>query len=225
MGLTDDDPGRCVDDLHPTRLEGAYLIDVERHADERGFLARTFCEREFAEHGLPMRVVQSSTIHSPRRHTLRGLHYQEAPHAEIKLVRCTRGSIFLVMVDLRPGSRDAQRMARRRAERAERAARVRARGVRAGLPDPRGRHRGPLPDVAPLRAGGRARRALGRPRRSASTGPPPRSGSSPSAIGPGPISASERHGVPTPTGLHHLRLQRPGRPAALPRPLDRGTLR
>jgi dTDP-4-dehydrorhamnose 3,5-epimerase len=88
----------------PTRLEDAYLIDVERHADERGFLARTFCEREFADNGLPMRIVQSSTIHSPRRNTLRGLHYQEAPHREIKLVRCTRGSIFLVMVDLRPGS-------------------------------------------------------------------------------------------------------------------------
>jgi dTDP-4-dehydrorhamnose 3,5-epimerase len=88
----------------PTRLQGAYLIDVERHTDERGFLARTFCEREFAEQGLPMRIVQSSTIHSPRRYTLRGLHYQEAPHAEIKLVRCTRGSIFLVMVDLRPES-------------------------------------------------------------------------------------------------------------------------
>jgi dTDP-4-dehydrorhamnose 3,5-epimerase len=88
----------------PTDLADAYLIEVERHADERGFLARTFCEREFAEHGLPMRIVQSSTIYSPRRHTLRGLHYQEAPHSEIKLVRCTRGSIFLVMVDLRPGS-------------------------------------------------------------------------------------------------------------------------
>jgi dTDP-4-dehydrorhamnose 3,5-epimerase len=88
----------------PTRLEDAYLIDVERHEDERGFLARTFCEQEFIEHGLPMRIVQSSTIHSPRRQTLRGLHYQEAPHSEIKLVRCTRGSIFLVMVDLRQGS-------------------------------------------------------------------------------------------------------------------------
>ena len=87
-----------------TKLDDAYLIDVERHTDERGFLARTFCEREFAEQGLPMRIVQSSTIHSPRRHTLRGLHYQEAPHSEIKLVRCTRGSIFLVMVDLRSGS-------------------------------------------------------------------------------------------------------------------------
>jgi dTDP-4-dehydrorhamnose 3,5-epimerase len=88
----------------PVRLGGAFLIDVERHEDERGFLARTFCEREFAEHGLPMRIVQSSTIHSPRRDTLRGLHYQETPHAEIKLVRCTRGSILLVMADLRPDS-------------------------------------------------------------------------------------------------------------------------
>lgn len=86
------------------QLEGAYLIDVEPHVDERGFLARTFCEQEFAAHGAPMRVVQSSTINSPRRDTLRGLHFQEAPHREIKLVRCTRGSIFLVMVDLRPGS-------------------------------------------------------------------------------------------------------------------------
>jgi dTDP-4-dehydrorhamnose 3,5-epimerase len=89
----------------PTRLEGAFLIDVEPHRDERGFLARTFCEGEFAEHGAPMHIVQSSTIQSPARNTLRGLHYQEAPYAEIKLVRCTRGSIFLVMVDLRPGSR------------------------------------------------------------------------------------------------------------------------
>ncbi len=88
----------------PAQLEGAYLIDLEPHADERGFLARTFCEREFAAHGAPMRVVQSSTINSPRRDTLRGLHFQEAPHREIKLVRCTRGSIFLVMVDLRQGS-------------------------------------------------------------------------------------------------------------------------
>jgi dTDP-4-dehydrorhamnose 3,5-epimerase len=85
----------------PTHLEDAMLIDVERRADERGFLARTYCEQEFAEHGLPMRIVQSSTIYSPRRDTLRGLHYQKQPHSEIKLVRCTRGSIFVVIVDLR----------------------------------------------------------------------------------------------------------------------------
>jgi dTDP-4-dehydrorhamnose 3,5-epimerase len=88
----------------PTRLEGAYLIEMERHADDRGYLARTFCEHEFAERGLPMQIVQSSTIQTKRRNTVRGLHYQEEPHREIKLVRCTRGSIFLVMVDLRARS-------------------------------------------------------------------------------------------------------------------------
>ena len=87
-----------------TRLQDAYLIDVEPRGDERGSLARTYCEREFAEHGAPMRIVQSSTIRSATRNTLRGLHYQEPPYGEIKLVRCTRGSIFLVMVDLRPAS-------------------------------------------------------------------------------------------------------------------------
>jgi len=88
----------------PTALEGAYVIDMERREDERGYLARTFCVDEFAEHGLDMRIVQSSTIQTKGRNTLRGLHYQEAPHREIKLVRCTRGSIYVVMVDLRPGS-------------------------------------------------------------------------------------------------------------------------
>jgi dTDP-4-dehydrorhamnose 3,5-epimerase len=88
----------------PTLLEGAYLIDLEPRVDDRGYLARTFCEQEFAERGLRMQIVQSSTIQTTWRNTLRGLHYQEEPHREIKLVRCTRGSIFLVMVDLRPGS-------------------------------------------------------------------------------------------------------------------------
>src|SRR5919197_5966880 len=88
----------------PTALPGAFVIDVEPRRDERGSLARTFCEREFSDHGAPMRIVQSSTIQSPRAGTLRGLHYQVAPDAEIKLVRCLRGSIFLVMADLRPDS-------------------------------------------------------------------------------------------------------------------------
>jgi dTDP-4-dehydrorhamnose 3,5-epimerase len=87
-----------------TDLQDAAIIDVERHEDERGFLARTYCEREFAEHGLSMPIIQSSTIYSPKRHTLRGLHFQDAPHREAKLVRCTRGSIFVVIVDLRPES-------------------------------------------------------------------------------------------------------------------------
>jgi dTDP-4-dehydrorhamnose 3,5-epimerase len=88
----------------PMRLAGATIIDVERRGDERGFLARVFCEREFTEHGLAARFVQGSTIFSPQRHTLRGLHFQEAPHAENKLVRCTRGAVFVVMVDLRSES-------------------------------------------------------------------------------------------------------------------------
>jgi len=85
----------------PTRLGDAVIIDVERHADERGYLARTFCEEEFAEHGLVTRFVQSSTIFSSRRNTLRGLHYQRAPHREVKLVRCIRGAARVTIVDLR----------------------------------------------------------------------------------------------------------------------------
>jgi dTDP-4-dehydrorhamnose 3,5-epimerase len=88
----------------PAQLRDAMIIDVERRGDERGYLARVFCEREFAEHGLPVRWVQSSSIYSPQRHTLRGLHFQRAPHAENKLVRCTRGAVWVVMVDLRPDS-------------------------------------------------------------------------------------------------------------------------
>jgi dTDP-4-dehydrorhamnose 3,5-epimerase len=88
----------------PAKLRDAAIVDVERRGDERGFLARVYCEQEFAAHGLPTRFVQASTIHTPRRHTLRGLHFQEAPHAEDKLVRCTRGAVCVMMLDLRPDS-------------------------------------------------------------------------------------------------------------------------
>jgi dTDP-4-dehydrorhamnose 3,5-epimerase len=87
-----------------TALQDAVLIDVERHGDERGHLARTFCEREFADHGLVRRFVQASTIFSPLRGTLRGLHFQRAPYGEVKLVRCTRGAARVTIVDLRPQS-------------------------------------------------------------------------------------------------------------------------
>jgi dTDP-4-dehydrorhamnose 3,5-epimerase len=80
------------------------IIDVERHGDERGYLARTFCEQEFADHGLATRFVQASTILSPKRDTLRGLHFQKAPHGEVKVVRCTRGAACVTIVDLRPES-------------------------------------------------------------------------------------------------------------------------
>ena len=90
--------------FRPTAVEGAWIVKPERHADARGFFARTWCAGEFAHHGLEHRFVQASVSYNPRRGTLRGLHYQAAPHAEAKLVRCTRGAIHDVAVDLRPES-------------------------------------------------------------------------------------------------------------------------
>ena len=93
----------------PTSLTGVHLIEQDRRVDERGFFARTWCAREFAEHGLEPRLAQSSVSFSRSRGTLRGLHYQAPPFAEAKLVRCTRGAIFDVAVDLRPDSPTFQR--------------------------------------------------------------------------------------------------------------------
>jgi dTDP-4-dehydrorhamnose 3,5-epimerase len=87
-----------------TRISGVFVIEPERLADERGFFARTWCQQEFAAHGLDPRVVQCGASFNPRQGTLRGLHYQAAPHEETKLVRCTRGAIFDVVADLRDGS-------------------------------------------------------------------------------------------------------------------------
>jgi dTDP-4-dehydrorhamnose 3,5-epimerase len=87
-----------------TRLPGSFLIELERHEDERGFFARSFCEREFAAQGLVTRYPQCNLSRNRRRSTLRGMHYQAAPHREAKLVRCTTGAIYDVIVDLRPGS-------------------------------------------------------------------------------------------------------------------------
>jgi dTDP-4-dehydrorhamnose 3,5-epimerase len=80
-----------------TSLAGAYLIDMEPHADERGFFARSACVSEFAEHGLDGHFVQQSVSFNARKGTLRGLHYQAAPHEEDKLVRVTRGAVFDVI--------------------------------------------------------------------------------------------------------------------------------
>lgn len=87
-----------------TPLSGAYIIDPERIEDERGFFARTWCQREFSEHGLITSFVQCSVSVNHKQGTLRGMHYQVAPHAETKLVRCTSGAIYDVIVDLRPES-------------------------------------------------------------------------------------------------------------------------
>jgi dTDP-4-dehydrorhamnose 3,5-epimerase len=88
----------------PTELAGAVLIEPERREDARGFFARTFCEEEFAAAGLVTRYVQANAAGNRRAGTLRGLHYQVAPHAEVKVVRCTRGAVFDVILDLRPDS-------------------------------------------------------------------------------------------------------------------------
>ncbi len=87
-----------------TQLRGAFIIDIEKKEDQRGFFARTFCEREFAEKGLESRFVQSSISHNTRKGTLRGMHYQAAPYEEVKVVRCTAGALYDVIVDLRPNS-------------------------------------------------------------------------------------------------------------------------
>jgi dTDP-4-dehydrorhamnose 3,5-epimerase len=87
-----------------TKLKGAFVIDLERDEDERGFFARTFCVEEFQARGLNARLVQCSVSFNIARGTLRGLHYQVPPQAECKLVRVTRGAIFDVIVDLRPAS-------------------------------------------------------------------------------------------------------------------------
>lgn len=90
--------------FHPTPLAGAWVLEAERHEDERGWFARTFCRQEFEAHGLVAAVAQSSTSFNRRRGSVRGMHYQVAPDAEAKLVRCTRGALFDAVVDLRDGS-------------------------------------------------------------------------------------------------------------------------
>ena len=87
-----------------TALAGATIVDVERREDARGYFGRTYCEREFQANGLPARMVQANVSLTRHTGTLRGMHYQRAPHAEDKLVRCVRGAIWDVIVDIRPES-------------------------------------------------------------------------------------------------------------------------
>lgn len=87
-----------------TALKGVFVIDLEPVRDERGMFARTWCQKEFETHGLAATWVQSSVSVNTKKGTMRGLHYQVAPNEEVKLVRCTAGSIYDVIVDLRPTS-------------------------------------------------------------------------------------------------------------------------
>ena len=88
----------------PLPLIGSYLIELDPHVDERGYFARTFCQHEFAQHGLVTNLVQMSTSFNIHEGQIRGMHYQESPYAETKVVRCTRGAIYDAMVDLREDS-------------------------------------------------------------------------------------------------------------------------
>ena len=90
--------------FEPTPLAGAFVLEAERLEDDRGFFARTFCRNDFREAGLEPDLVQCSLSFNHRKGTLRGMHYQAAPHQEAKLVRCTMGAIHDVILDLRPDS-------------------------------------------------------------------------------------------------------------------------
>lgn len=87
-----------------TRLNGAYVVEIEPIEDNRGFFSRTWCQREFEAHKLASEFVQTNITYSPCKGTVRGFHYQIAPHKEVKLVRCVRGAIYDVIIDLRPDS-------------------------------------------------------------------------------------------------------------------------
>ena len=87
-----------------TKLPGAFIVEPEKHEDFRGFFTRTFCAREFGERGLTSQFVQCSMSLSHKRGTLRGLHFQRPPACEVKLVRCSAGALWDVIVDLRPDS-------------------------------------------------------------------------------------------------------------------------
>lgn len=88
----------------PTPVQGAFVIDVNRIGDSRGYFGRLWCEHEMREQGLVSDIKQSNVGFSPQAGTLRGLHYQTPPHQEVKIVRCTRGRVFDVVLDLRPES-------------------------------------------------------------------------------------------------------------------------
>jgi len=87
-----------------TKLKGAFILDVERREDNRGFFARAFCQQEFAAHGLKPLIAQANIAFNKKKGTMRGMHFQFPPAAESKLVRCTRGAILDIIVDLRPES-------------------------------------------------------------------------------------------------------------------------
>jgi dTDP-4-dehydrorhamnose 3,5-epimerase len=97
-----DGRGRMI--FTATELSGAYVIDLERIEDSRGFFSRAWCENEFGEHGLETRIAQANISNNKLKGTLRGMHFQTPPHEETKLIRCTRGAFYDVIIDLRSDS-------------------------------------------------------------------------------------------------------------------------
>ena len=87
-----------------TKLQGAFIIDLQTHKDSRGFFARAWCQNEFQEHGIDWQPVQANQAYTEKKGTLRGLHYQVAPYGEAKLMRCIRGALYDLILDLRPES-------------------------------------------------------------------------------------------------------------------------
>lgn len=87
-----------------TRLKGAFVIEPEKFEDDRGFFARSFSDKEFAVHGINPRMVECNISFNKKKHTIRGMHFQSAPYAQAKLVRCTKGAIYDTIIDLRPDS-------------------------------------------------------------------------------------------------------------------------
>ena len=90
--------------FHETKLPGVFEIHLEPHSDDRGFFARSWCQKEFEAHGLNPKLLQCNISYNMRKGTLRGMHFQSSPHAEAKLVRCTKGAVYDVVLDLRPSS-------------------------------------------------------------------------------------------------------------------------
>ena len=90
--------------FHETSLKGAYIVELAAIEDERGFFARSFCHQEFEAHGINFNIVQCNISFNKRKGTLRGMHYQAVPYQEAKMVMCTQGAIYDVIIDIRPGS-------------------------------------------------------------------------------------------------------------------------
>ena len=90
--------------FHETELSGAFIVDLDKMEDDRGYFARAYCAREFEEHGIEPRVMQANMSYSAKKGTLRGMHYQVPPASEPKFIRCVRGAIWDVIIDMRPDS-------------------------------------------------------------------------------------------------------------------------